>query len=59
MQRVSKSVKFTPVRPPYGSIWARKIADFFFLPYTCISFIIAFTALEWIPYMESLYNQSG
>ena len=24
-----------------------------------ISFIIAFTALEWIPCMESLYSQSG
>ena len=29
----------------------------FVLPY--ISFIISFTVLEWIPYMESLYNQSG
>ena len=34
-----------------------KKADFFVLPY--ISFIIAFTALEWIRYMESLYSQSG
>ena len=34
-----------------------KKADFFFFPY--ISFIIAFTALEWISFVESLYSQSG
>ena len=35
----------------------RSLIACFCLPY--ISFIIAFTALEWIPYMESLYSQSG
>ena len=50
-----------PYLPPplsYGSHWTHIIADFMFFPYTSISFIIAFTALEWIPYMESLCNQS-
>ena len=38
-----------PSPPNYGSNWAYKIADFLFLAY--ISFIIAFTVLEWIPYI--------
>ena len=39
-----------------GQTGVIKIVDFVFLPY--ISFHIAFTALEWIPCMESLYSQS-
>ena len=38
-----------PPPPNHGSNWDYKIADFLFLSY--ISFIIAFTALEWIPYI--------
>ena len=42
--------------PPYGvkTGLIKKQINFFFLPY-----ISAFTALEWIPHMESLYSQSG
>ena len=35
-----------PPDPPYGSNWGRKIADFVIL--LCISFILAFRALEYI-----------
>ena len=41
-----------PRPPPYGSKWGHKIAVLIILPY--ISFIIAFTALDWISYKESL-----
>ena len=46
-----------PTHTPYGSSWAPKIADIFFLPY--IAFIIDFTALESIPHIKSLHTQSG
>ena len=50
----SRSDSDLPPTPPYGSNWGHKIAYFVFALY-----LIAFTALEWIPYMESLYSQSG
>ena len=47
----------TPPCPLVGQTGVIKIAALFLLPY--ISFIIAFTALEWILYMVRLYSQSG
>ena len=46
-----------PPSPLMGQTGVIKIVDLVLLPY--ISFIIAFTALEWITYMKSLYSQSG
>ena len=45
-----------PPDPPYESNWGHKISDFVFLPF--ISFFLAFTALEWISYKESLDSRS-
>ena len=45
-----------PLTSPYGSNWGHKIADFVFLP--CISFILAFRALECIKwYWETLFEK--
>ena len=46
----------TPPPHPMGQTGVTKIVDL--VPLPCISFIIAFTALEWIPYMETPYSQS-
>ena len=41
----------------YGSHWGHKLTDFVFLP--CISFIIAFTALECImSFLETICGES-
>ena len=43
--------------PPYGSNWGHKIAELVLLPF--ISFILAFTALEYIKrYWETLCEES-
>ena len=52
MWRVYIAGQIYPLTTLYGSNWGHKIADFVFLPY--ISFNIAFTAVEWISYKESL-----
>ena len=56
MWRVYIAGQIYPLTRLYGSNLGHKIADFVFLPY--ISFIIAFTALEWISYKESLDSWS-
>ena len=48
-----------PHGPPNGSNWGHKIADFEFLPYISLKFIVAFIASECIKrYWESICGES-